>query len=50
MLLTSVCNEIIGFDYLKNLYADDENFHEEWQKCTSRVASKHQLDDEFLFL
>lgn len=48
MLLTSAHNEIIGFDYLKILYADDEDFHEEWQKCTSGVASKHQLHDEFL--
>ena len=30
MLLTSVRNEIIGFDHLKILYADDEDFHEEW--------------------
>lgn len=49
MLLTIVHNEIISFDYLKDLYTDDEDFNEEWQKCTSGVASKHQIHDGFLF-
>ena len=31
LLLTVVQNEIIGFDYLKDLYANNEDFKEKWQ-------------------
>lgn len=49
MLLTSVHNEVIDFDYLKDLYVDDKDFKEKWKKCTSGVVSKHQIYDGFLF-
>ena len=49
MLLTVVQSEIISFDYLKDLYADDQDFKEEWQKCTNGVVDKHQMHDGFLF-
>lgn len=49
MLLTIVHNKIISFDYLKDLYANDEDCNEEWQKCTSRIAIKPQIHYGFLF-
>ncbi|PON64714.1 hypothetical protein PanWU01x14_121890, partial [Parasponia andersonii] len=49
MLLIAVQNKIIGFDYLKDLYVDDEDFKEEWEKCINGVANKHQIHDGFLF-
>ena len=31
LLLTTIQNEIIDFDYLKDLYTEDEDFKEKWQ-------------------
>lgn len=47
MLLPGIWNEIIRFDYLKDLYADDEDFKDEWQWCTNGVGDKHQIYNGF---
>lgn len=49
VFLTSVKSEILGFEYLKDLYAEDEDFKKEWKNCISRVSSKYQICDGFLF-
>ncbi|XP_057479195.1 uncharacterized protein LOC130766548 [Actinidia eriantha] len=51
-LLTVVCNEIIGFEYLKDLYADDEDFKEDWERCNSGVPTKgeFQIHEGYLFM
>lgn len=49
ILLTSMRSEIVGYDYLKDLYMDDKDFKEEWHNCVNGVTNKHQIHDSFLF-
>ncbi|KAK9950547.1 hypothetical protein M0R45_006032 [Rubus argutus] len=50
-LLVTLKQEVIGFDYFKELYEDDEDFKEEWLKCTTRQPNRgdFHLHDGFLF-
>jgi hypothetical protein len=41
-LLVTMQQEIIGFEFLKELYSDDEDFGEIWEKCVLK-----QTDGEF---
>ena len=41
-LLVTMQQEIIGFEFLKELYCDDEDFREVWEKCVLK-----QADGEF---
>ena len=34
-LLISLKSEIIGFEFLKDLYKEDKGFAEIWKKCSS---------------
>lgn len=49
-MLVTVCSEVVGFEYLKNLYADDKDFGVTWWKT---VKGEHDADfnlqDGFLF-
>jgi len=49
-LLISLKSEIIGFEFLKDLYKEDKGFAEIWEKCSSRQSAKdyHTLDGFFL--
>lgn len=49
IFLASVKSEIIGFKYLKDLDAYDEDFKEEWKSYTLEASSKYQIYDGFLF-
>ena len=50
-LLIVVKQEVSGFEYLKELYAEDEDFQDEWAKCTADPPElgKFQLLEGFLF-
>jgi len=37
-LLISLQSKIIGFEYLKELYKEDEDFADIWEKCSSRCT------------
>ena len=49
-LLVTLQSEIIGFDFLKELYQKDEDFEEIWEKCSTRQPAKdYHIMDDFLF-
>ena len=39
-LLISLQSEIIEFEFLKELYEEDEDFAEIWEKCSSRHPTR----------
>ncbi|CAL9024771.1 unnamed protein product [Prunus brigantina] len=43
-LLVTLTQEIVGFEYLKELYEDDDDFNEIWAKC----ANHESQEDYFL--
>ena len=48
--LVSLRAEVFGFEQLKVLYADDEDFAEPWRACKEGNARKgFHLEDDFLF-
>lgn len=49
LLLTTIRSEIIGFDYLKDLYVDDEDFKDIWRSGTTKSSGNFQIHDGFLF-
>lgn len=49
-LLVTLSNEIVGFDFLKELYEEDDNFKDIWARCLrSHPHSDFHITDEFLF-
>ena len=47
-LLVSLQSGIIRFECLKELYQDDEDFAEIWEKCSSRHPQNSHIQDGFL--
>ena len=49
-MLVTFQSEIIGFNFLKELYEKDEDLAEIWEKCSTRQLTKdfHILDGFFL--
>jgi len=50
-LLTTLRTKVVGFDYLKELYENDENFGDIWSKCqqTHTAVNSIYIWDGFLF-
>ena len=50
-LLTTLCTEVVGFDCLKELYENDEDFDDTWGKCqqTHTAINSMYIQDGFLF-
>ena len=48
-LLVTMSNEVVGFDCLKELYAEDEDFKDSWMKCQEGHPSDLHIQDDFLF-
>ena len=50
LLLVSLQTDIIGFEYLKELYEKDEDFKEIWEKCsTTQSTQEYHIMEGFLF-
>ena len=50
-LLTTLRTEVVGYDYLKELYENDEDFDDTWGKCqqTHTAINSMYIQDGFLF-
>ena len=50
-LLVTIQNESFAFDYLKDLYVDDDDFKTMWEKCSSlsHGTDDFLIQDGFLF-
>ena len=49
-LLATISTEVVGFDYLKDTYADDEDFGAIWAGCNNNeFVTDFLIQDEFLF-
>ena len=49
-LLVTMQQEIIGFEFLKELYSDDEDFAEVWGKCVlKQTDGEFHMVDDYLF-
>ena len=50
-LLTTLLTEVVGFDCLKELYKNDEDFGDIWGKCqqTHTAVNSKYIQDGFLF-
>ena len=50
-LLTTLRTEVVGFDCLKELYENDEDFGDIWDKCqqTHSAVNSMYIQDGFLF-
>ncbi|XP_058103467.1 uncharacterized protein LOC131247041 [Magnolia sinica] len=42
-------NEVVSFDYLKELYVKDEDFKDAWLKCQEGHPNDLHMQDDFLF-
>ena len=49
--MTTLCTEVVGFDCLKELYENDEDFGDIWGKCqqTHTAVNSMYIQDGFLF-
>ena len=49
--MTTLCIEVVGFDCLKELYENDEDFGDIWGKCqeTHTAVNSMYIQDGFLF-
>ena len=50
-LLTTLRTEVVGFDYLKELYENDKDFGDIWGKCqqTHKTVNSMYIQGGFLF-
>ena len=48
-LLVTLAQEVIGFEFLKELYADDEDFKKIWEQCKERPVGEFFICDGYLF-
>jgi len=48
-LLTSLQNKLLGFEFVKDLYANDSNFGKVWDSCSKHAFGKYYRYDGFLF-
>jgi hypothetical protein len=49
ILLVTMMQEIEGFQILKELYAEDEDFQKDWDRCQQNVPGEIHMHEGFLF-
>ena len=49
VLISTLNAKLVGFEHIKELYADDHDFNVEYQACEKTVVSKYLEHDGYLF-
>ncbi|PKU68398.1 RNA-directed DNA polymerase [Dendrobium catenatum] len=49
VLVQEIQAKLTGFDYIREMYAEDVDFRDIWEKCQSQAYQFYQIRDGFLF-
>jgi len=49
LILSTLESKVLGFECIKGMYAQDEDFKEILEKCSEHAYGLFHLEDDFLF-